>query len=119
MMRLPIVPGLAAALCASPVDIGANVLSAALRRGRDHAARFERADRPMQRLRHARLPHADERTKLLPGRIPGRAGGLPPRDTRRVYTPHSSGADLYPYLILTAHLTDPDLLDGRLLEMLR
>ena len=37
----------------------------------------------------------------------------------RVYTPHNSGADLYPYLILTAQLTDPDLYDGRMLEMLR
>jgi len=45
--------------------------------------------------------------------------GLKPGDTRRLYTPHNSGADLYPYLILTAHLTDPDLYHGRLLEMLR
>jgi hypothetical protein len=37
----------------------------------------------------------------------------------RLYTPHNSGADLYPYLILTAHLTDPDLYYGRLMEMLR
>jgi hypothetical protein len=36
-----------------------------------------------------------------------------------VYTPHNSGADLYPYLILTAQLTDPDLYRGRMLEMLR
>jgi hypothetical protein len=119
MMRLPIVLGMAAALCASPVDIGANDQSEAFRRSRDNAARFERAVGAMQRLLHAWLAHADERTKLLPDRIPGRAGGLPPGDTRRVYTPHNSGADLYPYLILTAHLTDPDLIDGRLLEMLR
>src|SRR5688500_8695926 len=107
MMRLPIVLGMAAALCASPVDIGANDQSEAFRRARDNAARFERAVGAMQRLLHAWLAHADERTKLLPDRIPGRAGGLPPGDTRRVYTPHNSGADLYPYLILTAHLTDP------------
>ena len=37
----------------------------------------------------------------------------------RLYTPHNSGADLYPYLILTAFLTDPDLYRGRMLEMLR
>ncbi len=37
----------------------------------------------------------------------------------REYTPHNSGADLYPYLILTADLTQPELLDGRLLQMLR
>ena len=34
-------------------------------------------------------------------------------------TPHNSGADLYPYLVLTAQLTDPDLYQGRMLEMLR
>ncbi|MGB9605629.1 MAG: hypothetical protein ACPL88_07105, partial [Bryobacteraceae bacterium] len=32
---------------------------------------------------------------------------------------HNSGADLYPYLILTAHLTDPDIYQGRMMEMLR
>ncbi|MGH9314825.1 MAG: hypothetical protein ACRD1S_16705, partial [Vicinamibacterales bacterium] len=37
----------------------------------------------------------------------------------REYTPHNSGADLYPYLILTAHLTDPALYRGRMMEMLR
>ena len=42
---------------------------------------------------------------------------LPPPE--RTYTPHNSGADLYPYLILTAELTDPVLFRGRLLEMLR
>jgi hypothetical protein len=50
--------------------------------------------------------------------IPGRRG-LQPGDTRRLYTPHNSAADLYPYLILTAHLTDPELYRGRMLEMLR
>lgn len=88
-------------------------------RARENGVRFETTVGAMQRLLHAWLKQADERTKLLPDRIPGRAGGLPPGETRRVYTPHNSGADLYPYLILTAHLTDPELVDGRLLEMLR
>jgi hypothetical protein len=58
------------------------------------------------------LQHADARTLLLPDQ-PGidRA--------KRVYTPHNSGADLFPYLVLTAELTDPDLYRGRMLEMLR
>ena len=86
---------------------------------RRHGGQFERSLAAMQRLLHAWLADADPGTKLLPDRIPGRAGGLPDGETRRVYTPHNSGADLYPYLILTAHLTDPALLDGRLLEMLR
>ena len=37
----------------------------------------------------------------------------------RASTPHNFAADLYPYLILTARLTDPALYEGRMLEMLR
>jgi hypothetical protein len=80
---------------------------------------FERALAAMQRLLHAWLTHADPRTLLLPDRIPGGSGGLPAGDAHRLYTPHNSGADLYPYLVLTAHLTDPALYQGRMLEMLR
>ena len=80
---------------------------------------FERSLAAMQRLLQAWLTHADPRTTLLPDRIPGGPGGLAADDTRRLYTPHNSGADLYPYLVLTAHLTDPGLYHGRMLEMLR
>ena len=45
--------------------------------------------------------------------------GRPPGDNSRIYEPHNSGADLYPYLILTADLTAPELLRGSLLKMLR
>ena len=65
------------------------------------------------------LEAADPKTGLLPERLPGPGSGLHPGEPAHMYTPHNSGADLYPYLILTAHLTDPDLLEGRLLEMLR
>ena len=73
---------------------------------------FERAVAASNRVLHAWLAHADARTLLLPDRpaIPA---------TEQTYTPHNSGADLYPYLILTAELTDPGLFHGRLLEMLR
>ena len=64
------------------------------------------------RVLRAWMAHADEKTLLLPDR-PDRPRG------DWIYTPHNSGADLYPYLILTAHLTDPDLYRGRMLEMLR
>jgi hypothetical protein len=73
----------------------------------------------MQRVLHVWLTHADARTLLLPDRIPGVGSGLQPGDDTRLYTPHNSGADLYPYLILTAELTDPDLYRGRMMEMLR
>jgi len=78
--------------------------------------RFERAISAMRRVLQAWLTHADQRTLLLPDRVPGPGSGLPPGDNSRVYTPHNSGADLYPYLILTSELTDPDLYRGRMLE---
>lgn len=71
---------------------------------------YERAVAAADRLMRAWLRHADPATLLLPDRL-GRA--------ERIYTPHNSGADLYPYLILTAHLTAPDLYHGRMMEMLR
>ena len=80
---------------------------------------FDQVVASTQRVLKAWLTHADPKTLLLPDRIPGPMQGLKPGVTARLYTPHNSGADLYPYLILTAHLTDPDLYHGRLLEMLR
>jgi hypothetical protein len=77
-----------------------------------NARRFERAVQASQRVLYAWLKHADPKTLLLPDR--------PIADRQKwIYTPHNSGADLYPYLILTAELTDPDLYHGRLMEMLR
>jgi hypothetical protein len=81
--------------------------------------RFERAVAAMQRLTNAWLAQADARTLLLPDRLPGIGSGLKPGDDSRFYTPHNSGADLYPYLILTSELTAPDLYRGRMMEMLR
>jgi hypothetical protein len=85
---------------------------------RENGRQFDLVAASIQRLLKAWLEHADPRTLLLPDRVPG-LRGLQPGDTRRLYTPHNSGADLYPYLILTAQLTDPDLYRGRFLEMLR
>ena len=79
---------------------------------RSNAKQFERTVASARRLLHAWLAHADTRTLLLPDR--------PLADRSQLtYTPHNSGADLYPYLILTAQLTDPDLYRGRMMEMLR
>lgn len=85
---------------------------AAFERSRGNADDFERSVAACQRLLHAWLTHADPRTMLLPDR-------LDVDRSKWIYTPHNSGADLYPYLVLTAQLTDPDLYEGRMLEMLR
>ena len=83
------------------------------------AARFTRAVAASDRVLHAWLKAADPRTLLLPDRLVGPGDGRAPGNRAREYTPHNSGADLYPYLILTADLTAPDLLEGRLLQMLQ
>ena len=88
-------------------------------RAQANGQRFEQALGASQRVLHVWLSHADPKTLLLPDRVPGRAQGLKAGETARLYTPHNSGADLYPYLILTAHFTDPDLYHGRMMEMLR
>jgi hypothetical protein len=101
----------ASALLCGPAARGADQESV-FAGARANARQFERAVHAAQRVLHAWLKHADAETLLLPDR--------PLADrSRRVYTPHNSGADLYPYLILTAHLTDPDLYRGRMMEMLR
>ncbi len=74
----------------------------------------------MHRHMMAWLEHADPRTSLIPNTLPGgRPGRGREPGAQRVYEPHNSGADLYPYLILTADLTAPELVNGKLLEMLR
>lgn len=105
-------------LCTVPSLSAQDESAVMFARARENGRRFEEMVAAARRVMHAWLGQADTRTLLLPDRLPG-ARGRKPGDTSRVYTPHNSGADLYPYLVLTAHLTDPDLYNGRLLEMLR
>jgi hypothetical protein len=90
----------------------APVAPAMVDRARANGVRFETTVAAARRLLQVWLTHADARTLLLPDRLDGDRA-------KWIYTPHNSGADLYPYLILTAQLTDPDLYNGRMLEMLR
>jgi hypothetical protein len=90
----------------------AAAVPAAADAARANGVEFERAVAASQRVLNVWLTHADPRTRLLPDRLGA--------DRRTwIYTPHNSGADLYPYLVLTAQLTDPDLFEGRMMEMLR
>jgi hypothetical protein len=91
-------------LCTSP---GARAQAQA---PQDNAAAYARAIGAAERTLQAWLGDADAKTGLMPDRVSGGA---------RVSTPHNFAADLYPYLILTARLTDPALYEGRMLEMLR
>ena len=103
----------------APILDAADAAQVASARARENSARFERAVGAADRLMRAWLTSADPRTLLLPDRLDGPGNGRKPGDTTSEYTPHNSGADLYPYLILTAQLTDPDLYTGRMREMLR
>ena len=104
-MRRAVIPILLALLSAPAPAVTESIQQS-------NAADFEAAVGACDRLLQAWLRLADPQTRLLPDRPDA------PRD-RWVYTPHNSGADLYPYLILTAELTDPASYRGRLLEMLR
>jgi hypothetical protein len=84
----------------------------AFAQARSNGQCFEEDVAACQRVLKTWLTHADPKTLLLPDN-PG-AG-----HAKWIYTPHNSGADLYPYLILTAELTDPDIYKGRMMEMLR
>src|SRR4051812_46300693 len=91
--------------------------SALFARARENGRRFETAVTACDRLMRVWLASADPKTLLLPDRLPGPGNGLKAGEDVRLYTPHNSGADLYPYLILTAHLTGPALYRGRMMEM--
>ena len=62
------------------------------------------------------LAQADPRTLLLPDTLPSFRADHPGVG---LYTPHNSGADLAPYFVATAYLTDRALYEGRMREMLR
>ena len=114
-MRTVCAAVLVCAVSAAPAE---DRSAAVFARARENGRRFEEMVGAARRVMHAWLSQADSRTLLLPDRLPG-GRGRKPGDNSRLYTPHNSGADLYPYLVLTAHLTDPDLYEGRMLDMLR
>ena len=93
----------------------------AFARAEASALRFNSSAHRMDRMLRAWTAQSDPKTLLIPNRLPGgRPGrGLAPGEHNRIYEPHNSGADLYPYLILAAEWTAPDLYRGPLLAMLR
>jgi hypothetical protein len=83
---------------------------AAAQTPKENGAAYARAMAAADRAMRAWLRDADPKTGLMPDRLTGDA---------RVATPHNFSADLYPYLIVTARLTDPALYHGRMMEILR
>ena len=62
-----------------------------------------------QRVMYAWLEHADPRTGLLPRNL---------LESTDIWNARDAAADLYPYFVLTAWFTDPDLYAGRMQEIL-
>jgi hypothetical protein len=84
--------------------------AAAAQTPEENAVAYARAIAAADRTLQAWLRDADPKTGLMPDRLTGDS---------RVSTPHNFSADLYPYLIITARLTDPALYEGRMMEILR
>jgi hypothetical protein len=105
---------MAAALLAQPAD-RSHQTDDAFDRARSNGVRVEELLGRAKRVLHAWLRHADPQTLLLPDHLPSFQG----QGRRLQYTPHNSGADNYPYLIVTAWFTDRALYDGRMRDMLR
>ena len=79
----------------------------ALENGRQASEGFERC----QKYVRAWLRHADPTTGLIPKGL--RA------DRRDIWNAQDAAADNYPFMVLTAAITDRPLFDGRMLDMLR
>jgi hypothetical protein len=102
----------AAAIAAAMTVVPAFSADARFEKARANGIQFEQDVSACSSLLKAWMTHADPKTLLLPDNP-----GAP--HSEWIYTPHNSGADLYPYLILTAELTDHNLYRGRMMEMLR
>ena len=79
----------------------------ALARGKQANEAFERSHRFVTGW----LKHADPETGLLPNNLRGR--GLDQ------WNPWNCAADCYPFMVLTAAMTDRPLLEGRMMDILR
>lgn len=83
---------------------------AAFRRAECHARQANEAFWRSRRYIDGWLAHADPATGLIPRNL---------GDSRDFWNGRDSAADNYPFMVLTAAMTDRPLLEGRMLEMLR
>ena len=63
-----------------------------------------------RRFVHGWLQHADATTGLIPRNL---------KDSKDIWNAHDAAADNYPFMVLTAALTDQALLEGRMKDILR
>lgn len=75
-----------------------------------YASQANRALRQCRLFVSGWLLHADPKTGLIPRNL---------RQNRDIWNAKDSAADNYPFMVLTCALTDPDMFQGRMLDILR
>lgn len=83
------------------------------------AQRFEQTASSISKVLIGDLKYADSATLLIPDHFFAEERDRYGRTNKHRYSPHNSGADHYPHLVITASILDPALYDGRMKEMLR
>ena len=82
------------------------------------ADKFQKTSLAISKVLTADLKRADPQTLLIPDHFFNGTDKYG-RVNKNRYSPHNSGADHYPHLIITASIVDPSIYYGRMMEMLR
>lgn len=86
---------------------------------RKNAQQFEAASGAIAKVLAAVLKRADPETLLIPDHFFKPGSDPSGRVNKNRFSPHNSGADLYPHLVITSAIIDPAIYHGRMFEMLR
>jgi hypothetical protein len=84
---------------------------AAFAKAQDNAVAASEAFERSNRFTRAWLAHADPVTGLTPRRLA--------RESRDVWNAKDAAADCYPFMVVASAITDRELFDGKMLDMLR
>jgi len=88
-------------------------------RSKKNAEKFASTALAVSRVLAADLKRADPETLLIPDHFFPPGTDPSGRSNKNRYSPHNSGADHYPHLVITSSFIDPDIYKTRMLEMLR
>ncbi|MBP9837344.1 MAG: hypothetical protein KBC84_01390 [Proteobacteria bacterium] len=88
---------------------------------RENAEVYNQVSQRVNKVLKAVLKEADPKTSLIPNFFYLQTPDLSKRHRRKlnIYSPHNSGGDLYPFLVLGAYFTEEPLVNGRLMEILK
>lgn len=88
-------------------------------RTKNNAEKFYKAALAVSKVLTADLKRADPETLLIPDHFFPQGTDPSGRSNKNRYSPHNSGADHYPHLVITSSFIDPNIYETRMLEMLR